>query len=824
MTPPALASGPRKAGLAFLLTALALGGFWFFTQGSDPQEPAGLDPSSMQALSPKGPGDTKIESGSTAASKSLLGEAPQVERKVAGTTGLVEIQVQVAMPADAPLDSSLRVIALPEKAARRLGGRKYLDALTRGEELDVPWCSAPVDAAGRATLVLDSKIESPSLILDGEFLYLKKAVPVEDQTTITMEPELGASLELTLTTPDGSIPKGEVKLAGADLSGQAMSFGTRVSPADQRFFRGLTPDLVWMVLPQLENHFSHGKLGIQLGAGERREVTLDLMFGCLIQGTVVDDAGAPMANVKVNLVNRQPWTRMAGAVEAKTDDEGRFELGRVGPGPQTVEARMDGRLNARSAELDLIDGETREGVVLTLSLGATISGTVFDADGQPAKRATVTATQGGRQRNFGPPMMGGGSREPRATTDSDGRFEITGLKAEKYTLRATKSGRTSGGDLANFRAELAGVDGGTAGLRLDLLAPLALEGRVVDDTGAPVKSFRLRGNPAVGNGPEESQSFESEDGSFRFEQLPEGRWVLSVQAEGYHQETAPTVSLPYSAGALVLTMEREGAITGQVLTPAGTPVPDAIVSASDGEGSRMWGPMRGPQTTCDEEGRFLLEGMEPGAFYLIAQAPGWADSARVQALVAPGVPTEDVSLTLRVGGSLSGIVLEADGSPMVGRQVHWGENTMGFGSRGNTRTDGAGRFSFQNVTPGEWQVSASPSFEEMGDRMQGRGGAAVMGELMEGLLTKTVQIRERENTHVELGGNPKAPVLIGGRVLYQGEPVEGAEVYAVAEGNAILQGMKSDVSKEDGTYELTVDRPGAYAISARSRGIGLEIL
>jgi hypothetical protein len=75
-----------------------------------------------------------------------------------------------------------------------------------------------------------------------------------------------------------------------------------------------------------------------------------------------------------------------------------------------------------------------------------------------------------------------------------------------------------------------------------------------------------------------------------------------------------------------------------------------------------------------------------------------------------------------------------------------------------------------------------------------------------------------------LGGEPKAPVKITGRVLYQGEPVENAEVYAVQEGNAILQGMKSDRSAPDGTFELTLDRPGAYVFSAQSQGLGIEVL
>ncbi|HWY09102.1 MAG TPA: carboxypeptidase-like regulatory domain-containing protein [Candidatus Acidoferrales bacterium] len=63
--------------------------------------------------------------------------------------------------------------------------------------------------------------------------------------------------------------------------------------------------------------------------------------------------------------------------------------------------------------------------------GATITGTVLDADGKPVARASVTCeTSSGLK--------------PRAVhTDAKGRFFITGLKQESYDLRASRNGAYS---------------------------------------------------------------------------------------------------------------------------------------------------------------------------------------------------------------------------------------------------------------------------------------------------------------------------------------------------------------------------------------------
>jgi uncharacterized membrane protein len=63
--------------------------------------------------------------------------------------------------------------------------------------------------------------------------------------------------------------------------------------------------------------------------------------------------------------------------------------------------------------------------------GATITGTVLDADGKPVAKASVTCETSSGMK-------------PRAVhTDSKGKFFITGLKQESYDLRASRNGAYS---------------------------------------------------------------------------------------------------------------------------------------------------------------------------------------------------------------------------------------------------------------------------------------------------------------------------------------------------------------------------------------------
>ena len=459
-----------------------------------------------------------------------------------------------------------------------------------------------------------------------------------------------------------------------------------------------------------------------------------------------------------------------------------------------------------------------------MSQGLAIAGQVLGEDGQPAEGALVTIETSQGRGGWG--GWGGPRRQEvgKDTTGSDGRFRVTGLEEGKFTVRAQrKLGEESADALS--RAAMDAVPAGSQGVLLALAGPLLFEGRVVDDRREPIRAFEIVVEAVRDGGPRERMKFENEQGEFVFARVGPGDWEVSARAEGHAESSPQTISLPANGSSVELALERQAVVAGQVLDQNGTPAAGATVRADDGRGGgNPWAGSRGPTTETDADGRFELSELTPGGLALSASREGSADSEELGLELAPGESREDVLLSLRMGGRIVGTVVTGEGDPRPDRRVTWGSNAMGFGSRGETTTDGSGRFAFEHVTPGDWAVSSAPSMAEMGRSMRGKSGQTAFVEAMGELVTETVTVVDGEAVEVFLGGEPKRPVRVFGVVSRDGEPVAEAQVYAVAEGNAVFQGMKTTIAGADGSYELIVDRPGPYSISANSDRIGVEVM
>ena len=61
-----------------------------------------------------------------------------------------------------------------------------------------------------------------------------------------------------------------------------------------------------------------------------------------------------------------------------------------------------------------------------------------------------------------------------------------------------------------------------------------------------------------------------------------------------------------------------------------------------------------PSTYSDQQGRFRLEGVDPGELSLVASQDGFASSEPTACEARAGELTQDVVLELRLGGTLTG--------------------------------------------------------------------------------------------------------------------------------------------------------------------------
>jgi protocatechuate 3,4-dioxygenase beta subunit len=202
-----------------------------------------------------------------------------------------------------------------------------------------------------------------------------------------------------------------------------------------------------------------------------------------------------------------------------------------------------------------------------------------------------------------------------------------------------------------------------------------------------------------------------------------------------------------------------------------------------------------------------------GALTLTASAEGWAGSLPLTLDLAPAGSVDDVVLTLRLGGTLTGEVFGADGKPEANRGIQL------IGSRGGGQddiiTDAKGWFEITHLTPGKYQVMAEPSSEAVLGMMES-GDTPDIGAIFSSLKMASAEVFEGETTHVVLGEEPKNPVEVSGHVTEAGEPVGGVMVAAISEGGNVLSGLAMSQTKPDGSYKLKLKRPGPTVFSVQA--------
>lgn len=709
-----------------------------------------------------------------------------------------------------------------------------------------------------------------------------------------LEPPLGACLELVLQLPAGAgeeyrDPTGfsyTIEVADdpgttailATLAGVGSAGGEELWHPDDELVhvvRGVAPDLRTAVMSRSERFVDPSPQVVTPAAGELQRLEFEPQWGGAVSIRVVDDQGAPAEGIDVNL-NRQ---RMSGPFTedsyryASTPADGVLSFEGLQAGSWSANIRAQG-LTAEMQTFEVVAQESVEREMV-LSKGLVLTGRVEWPDGQPAVGANLDAMFEVQRNSGGNTSIQRSSNSTRS--QDDGSFELAGtpLGATVHSLDARLNvpdeARAQGlgafvGDV--YRARLEDVDPDQE-LVLVLKPTEALVGRVVDQHGEPVKTkFTVVAWPVGGQrwGPDTTRkSFgegvpeglasggpgsvaalalaeasapsghahelkkpesDLEPGEFRLPGLFDGEWTVNVEAEGYFEFVPLQVQMPRSE-PLEITLELGSQLTGLVVTPDGQPAPGARVAVVDDEL-----PFRfdsGDGVEADASGRFVLL-PETSTVEIWASHPDWASSETQ--LVAPGeVGREGITLTLRQGATVRGIVRQADGSPWAGRVVIATDLPMGMmmggpmggGPEEPFVTGSDGRFELTHVDPGKLTVVASLPQDEIERRMQEatEDMEQLMLEIMGEMLSERVSVADGETVEVELGAKPKRPVQITGRVLRGSQPVAG-RIMVLAESGPPLIGARGATSGEDGSYELTVDNPGVYSFIVTQDGVNSQ--
>jgi hypothetical protein len=231
------------------------------------------------------------------------------------------------------------------------------------------------------------------------------------------------------------------------------------------------------------------------------------------------------------------------------------------------------------------------------------------------------------------------------------------------------------------------------------------------------------------------------DGHFELKGAPKGGFGVLASADGYAPRMLGYIELRGNTFKhFTAQLAPAATLTGTAVDTEGKPIAGVTVRADavtsvDGRGYIL--PQR-RQTVTDDKGKFELTGLPRGHAQLFAYADHYAG---LDGLKLHPVPEEDVVIRLTATGNVKGRVLDKSGKPASNGVVDINPpGKMRIGQWGGSSSTGPdGTFHFENVTPGEYIVSAMAT--NPGPGIQGNDPNA-----------KTITVKAGETSQVDVTG------------------------------------------------------------------------
>ena len=524
-------------------------------------------------------------------------------------------------------------------------------------------------------------------------------------------------------------------------------------------------------------------------SGEPTVADLILTPSAKLRGRTVDERGDPVAGVEIDVLARQSprsirYGRRRARFDrhtARSDGDGRFRIRSLVPEmPYDLTATLPGHARSRQSFVAPAARQIGE-VEVVLRQGRRGEGLVVDTQDRPIAAASIVLERQEEtdpRRRFLRDWLGTGP-DHRAESDAEGRFRIPDLAAGRFQLTVRRSGFAA--------AVVPGIEVpvGAGGFDLGtvVLSPGAdIEGRVVDADGQPLaeaevfansREDRLAGAPA--------RAVSGADGRFVIADRRAGAKVdLSATRTGYLSATLSGVEAP-TGEPVVLTLRPATRVGGRVVDPGGTPIAGASLMLWTQAG------FGGGDGRSDDQGRFVIEGVGPGAGKLHAQAAGWQSLSDL-AIEVPPDGIDDLEVVLRRGSAaVAGTVLDPQGAPAI--DAHVSLRSQVAKSSGSATTGGDGSFRIDGLDPGSGRILVfHPKYPTLSEAL----------EVEPGVTRVELQLA----AGVEVSGQ-----VIGG----DGGPVAGATVFLGGHGPAA---GRQAVTGGDGNFELVGLDDGAYTLGA----------
>ncbi|MCA8952757.1 MAG: sigma-70 family RNA polymerase sigma factor [Planctomycetes bacterium] len=374
---------------------------------------------------------------------------------------------------------------------------------------------------------------------------------------------------------------------------------------------------------------------LELAAGGRTATTLDLLPSPRLSGTVTDDGGVPLADIRVSC------SFLGIVASATTTADGSYELDSLRLGTAVVTAAADDEHGSRRRQVELRAGEPQS-CDFVLDRLPTLAGRVVDAAGRPLPGFAVVANRSDVGRNTIAPVFSSDGRvdfhsQRKTRTDADGRFELRVTPEVDYIVDLSEPGQwlaVLGERFGPLRAPRNDV---VLTVRPEELATAFVTGRVLDGEGRPVAGavFRIGDGTRLAvvgrNAPGTARS--GADGSFRIGPLPAREYELQIHPFG--ERIAPWESGPLRlaiADTLALgdiVLETPATVELAVREPSGAPA-HGVLAQFERDGKTEIDGFTAAGT--------LRHALAPGTWLVTVYGDGYSSRSR-ELTIAPGAVT-----------------------------------------------------------------------------------------------------------------------------------------------------------------------------------------